>query len=74
MHDVFTFDVKVFGRVHVRDFNHVDDLVDLRGTGITAFDQLKIKISGSSTIVDTGVGTIVLQRFTGTLTQDDFLL
>jgi Ca2+-binding RTX toxin-like protein len=70
--DTFAFDVN-FGRDRIRDFNQADDLLDLRSTDVTAFEQLKIAIKGGATVVDTGTGTIVLQGFKGTLTTDDFL-
>jgi len=70
--DTFTFDVN-FGRDRIRDFSQADDLIDLRGTDVTAFEQLKVAIKGGATVVDTGTGTIVLQGFKGTLAADDFL-
>jgi len=70
--DTFAFDMN-FGRDRIRDFNQADDLLDLRNTNVTAFEQLTIAIKGGATVVETGTGTIVLQGFKGTLTADDFL-
>lgn len=72
--DTFTFDTS-FDTDRIRDFTQAEDLIDLRGAGITDFAQIENLITygdGTATIV-TDAGTVVLQNFTGKLGSDDFL-
>ncbi|UWS81741.1 hypothetical protein N1037_21665 (plasmid) [Phaeobacter sp. G2] len=73
-------DVFVFGRNHgqdrVLDFTLGEDLIDLSGVSGRGFDydDLQIRRSGTSTVIETGAGEITLEGLRpGEITADDFL-
>ncbi|GAA6198025.1 hypothetical protein NBRC116598_34700 [Pseudophaeobacter arcticus] len=73
-------DVFVFGQNHgqdrILDFTLGEDLIDLSGVSGRGFDydDLQIRRSGTSTVIETGAGEITLEGLRpGEITADDFL-